>query len=278
MFKILQPIRRWLLGTSCDRPGSAYTRADQVLVQDLADRAALTIQNARLFEQVQRAHEQLQVLSRQVLQAQEVERRSIARELHDQIGQVLTAVSTNLQTIQLSSDAATLAERLKESIDLVDGALRQIRDLSLDLRPSMLDDFGLVPTLEWFVDRQAQRSGFRAEWVVESLELRLPANLEITVFRVVQIALTNVARHAQANHVHVELRLFEAELELVIRDDGIGFDVGAALERASHGATLGLLSMQEHVRLVGGALEMTSTPGQGTEIRVRFPVGLKDVA
>ena len=105
----------------------------------------------------------------------------------------------------------------------------------------------------------------------------MPANLETTVFRVAQIALTNVARHAQAKHVHVELRQHEAELELVIRDDGIGFDVAAALERASRGATLGLLSMQERVRLVGGTLEIESTPGMGTEIRVRFPVERKNV-
>jgi PAS domain S-box-containing protein len=240
-------------------------------VQDITERK-------QAEEELRRYATRLQELSRQVLQAQEVERRAIARELHDEIGQVLNAVSTNLQTIQLSSNAATLTERLNESVDLVDEALRQIRDLSLDLRPSLLDDFGLVPALAWFVDRQAQRSGFSVEWIVESSELRMPANLETTVFRVVQIALTNVARHAQAKHVHVELRQHEAELELVIRDDGIGFDVGAALERASHGATLGLLSMQERVRLVGGALEMKSTPGLGTEIRARFPVGPKDVA
>jgi signal transduction histidine kinase len=229
-------------------------------------------------EELRRYATWLQELSRQVLQAQEVERRAIARELHDEIGQVLTAVSTNLQTIQLSPDAATLAERLNESVGLVDEALRQIRDLSLDLRPSMLDDFGLVPALEWFVDRQAQRSGFGAELAVAPAELRMPANLETTVFRVAQIALTNVARHAQAKHVHVELRQDAAELELRIRDDGIGFDVAAALERASRGATFGLLSMQERVWLVGGTLEITSTPGLGTEIRARFPVGSKDVA
>ncbi len=234
-------------------------------------------QRKQAEEELRRHATRLQELSRQVLQAQEVERRAIARELHDEIGQVLTAVSTNLQTIQLSSHAATLAERLKESIHLVDEALRQIRDLSLDLRPSMLDDFGLVPALEWFVDRQAQRSGFSAELAVEPAELRMPANLETTVFRIAQIALTNVARHAQAKHVHVELRQHEAELELVIRDDGIGFDVAAALERASRGATLGLLSMQERVRLVGGTLKIESAPGLGTEIRVRFPVERKDV-
>lgn len=261
-----------------------FTPDEVRLLEELAGDLAFGIITLRTRAAHKQAEEELRrqatwlhELSRQVLQAQEVERRAIARELHDEIGQVLTAVSTNLQTIQLSSDAATLAERLNESVGLVDEALRQIRDLSLDLRPSMLDDFGLVPALEWFVDRQAQRSGFSAELAVEPAELRMPPNLETTVFRVAQIALTNVARHAQATHVCVALRQDAAELELLIRDDGIGFDVAAALERASRGATFGLLSMQERVRLVGGTLEIESTPGMGTEIRVRLPVERKDV-
>jgi signal transduction histidine kinase len=154
----------------------------------------------------------------------------------------------------------------------VDDALSRIRDLSLDLRPSMLDDFGLVSTLEWYIERQAERSGFEAKFLAEPPEMRLPLSLETTVFRATQIALTNVARHAQAKHVWVELHQHQTELEWVIRDDGVGFDVASALERAAHGATLGLLSMQERARLVHGELEIKSTLGQGTEIRARFPV------
>ncbi len=254
------------------RPGRPYTTDDQVLVQELADRAALTIQNAGLFEQVQGAHQRLQTMSSQLLVAQEAERRQVARELHDQIGQVLTAVSADLQALEPSPDAVVQAERLEASLQLVDQALEQVRDLSLDLRPALLDDLGLGPALEWYVDRQAQRSGLRTELVIEPDDLRLPPELETTLFRLAQIALTNVVRHAQAKQVQVQISRREDQVELVVRDDGVGFDVPAALERATRGGTLGLVSLQERAQLAGGEVEIHSTPGHGTEIRARFPL------
>jgi signal transduction histidine kinase len=255
-----------------------FSDSDGARLQAFADQAAIALENALLLQEVHAGRERLQALSEQLLVAQEAERRAIARELHDEIGQVLTAVGTNLQAIVPMADPATLSKRIGESLDLIDDALRQIRDLSLDLRPSLLDDFGIVPALKWYIDRQAQRSGLDAEFISEPPEIRLPLGLETTCFRVVQISLTNVARHAGAKHVSVELRRVtgdtpSGEVELVIRDDGVGFDVHAALERASHGATLGLLSLQERVRLARGMLDIKSAPGHGTEIRARFPLG-----
>jgi PAS domain S-box-containing protein len=249
-----------------------FTPEHVVRLQAFLDQAAVALENARLLQEVQAARERLQTLSQQLLGAQEAERRAIARELHDEIGQVLTAVGTNLRVIELAPDPATRRERLAESLKLIDEALKQVRDLALDLRPSLLDDFGLVPALEWYIDRQAQRGGFRAGFVAEPADMRLPPALETTVFRVAQIALTNVLRHAQAKHVQVVLRRDAAALELVIRDDGVGFDVPAALARATRGATLGLLSMQERVRLAGGQIAIHAAPGQGTEVRARWPL------
>jgi PAS domain S-box-containing protein len=249
-----------------------FTDSHTERLQAFLDPAAMALQNARLVQEVQSGRERLQTLSNQLLVAQEAERVAVARELHDEIGQVLTAVGANLRTIELSPDPPTLVDRLHESLHLVDEALKKVRDLSLDLRPSLLDDFGLVPALEWFVKGQAQRSGFEATFIADSHEVRLAPNLETTCFRVAQIALANVTRHARAKHVCVELRHNGAELELMIRDDGIGFDVQAAIERAARGATLGLSSMQERVRLASGELEIDSTPGRGTEIRTRFPM------
>ncbi len=218
----------------------------------------------------QQAEETLQILSRQLLEAQENERRHIARELHDEIGQALTAVKINLQTAQRTPDVLTAS--LQESISIVDRTLQQVRTLSLDLRPALLDDLGLVAALRWYVDRQAQRAGFVAQFVADPLETRPRPDLETACFRVAQEALTNVARHARAQQVRVELRQRDAELHLLIRDDGKGFDVRAAQERATQGASMGLLGMQERVWLVGGQIDIASAPAEGTEVRVRFPL------
>jgi two-component system sensor histidine kinase UhpB len=242
------------------------------LLKAVCDQAAQAIANAQLFKAATQQREQLRALSAKVVEAQESERRAVARELHDEIGQLIYAVSANLEAIQISPDALTLAARLADSAALVDEAIQQVRDLALELRPSMLDDFGLVPALTWLVERQAQRSDFTVEFTAEPPELRLAPSLETTIYRIVQIALTNVARHAQAQHVNVTVQLCEAEVELLVRDDGRGFDVAAAFERAIHGATLGLLSLQERARLAGGTLDIQSSPGHGVEIRALFPI------
>jgi signal transduction histidine kinase len=212
----------------------------------------------------------LQLLSRRLLEAQENERRAIARELHDELGQALQALKINLQTAQrFPKDGA---QRLTDSIDIVNRTLQQVRNLSLDLRPSLLDDLGLVPALEWYVERQAQRTGITGHFQADPPDLRSNPTVETACFRVAQEALTNIVRHAQARTVWVELRQQGTELQLVVRDDGTGFDVRAAQARASQGGSFGLLGMRERVELVGGRLELTSTPTQGAEIRAYFPL------
>ena len=252
--------------------GELVQKRTAALEAQIAEQKRIEAERAVLFEEVQSGRQRLQSLTRQLIDSQEKERRHLARELHDEIGQVLTAVKTNLQSVQLAFDPQTLTARLEESIGVVERALGQISDLSLDLRPSLLDDFGLVPALEWYAKRQAQRSGFQVTFLAQPEEMHLPANLETTCFRVAQAAITNIARHAQAKHVHVELRQDETELYLLVRDDGIGFDVQAALARMAHDESFGLLAMQERVGLVGGQIEFDSAPPCGTEIRVRLPL------
>jgi signal transduction histidine kinase len=212
----------------------------------------------------------LQRLSRSLLEAQESERRAIARELHDELGQSLQAMKINLQTAQRFPQER--ADRLMESIELVDHTIQQVRALSVDLRPSLLDDLGLVAALEWYIERQSQRFGFVGRFVATPYDLRLNSTAETTCFRIVQEALTNVARHAKATHVWVELQQQAKELHLVIRDDGVGCDVQAMQERAIQGASFGLLGMRERAELTGGAFTMHSAPAQGTEIRLCFPL------
>ena len=230
--------------------------------------------------------EELDSLSRRLFEAEENERRNVARELHDEIGQVLTAVKSNLQTSKLLSDPEMSASFLNESIGIVDQALQQVRDLSLNLRPSLLDDFGLVPALEWYLNRQAHRMNVTYEFIAEPREMKLPQALSTTCFRVAQAALTNIERHAHAKHVRVMLHLRnrrtslhdkQLELKLGITDDGIGFDVETTLEGTKKGNTLGLAGMQERVRLAGGRIEIHSQPMQGTKIIAYFPISQPNI-
>ena len=249
-----------------------FTQENVQLFTALGQQVGIAIQNARLFEQVERASRSLQHLSQQLLEVQESERRHLSRELHDEIGQSLTAVKVNLQAIERTNDLSELSPQLNESIGIIERALQQVRDLSLDLRPSLLDDLGVVAALRWYTDRQAQRAGFEASFAANIHEIRLPAEIETTCFRVVQEALTNIVRHAHAKHVQIELAQLETQLELRICDDGIGFDVKSALERGTGDFSLGLLGMQERAQLIGGKILIFSDPQRGTEIQASFPL------
>lgn len=235
------------------------------------DRYAARI--SALLEEVSAGREALQSLSRRLLEIQEIERRHIARELHDEIGQTLTAIQINIETLERSPEAQGLQSRLRESVHLLEHALQQVRNLSLDLRPSILDDLGLVSALLWYAERHSERTGTDIQVVMDPLPSRLPQEIETTCFRIVQEALTNVARHSQAQHVRIELCRLGSDLELTVRDDGWGFDVKAARARASRGDSMGLLSMQERAELVRGRLTIDSAPGQSTTIKVLLPFG-----
>ncbi len=220
----------------------------------------------------QHASHKLQLLSQRLVEAQENERRHIARELHDEIGQSLTAAEMNLHAALQTPGADAVERRLEESIRAVERVLEQVHDLSLNLRPSMLDDLGLEPALRWYTHRQAALTGLRAEFRAEPLEARLEPMIETECFRVAQEALTNVVRHSQARNVKLELSNRNGHLHLSVRDDGVGFDVAALREQAVRGASLGLLSMEERTALAGGGLEFNSAPGGGTEVHAWFPI------
>lgn len=216
---------------------------------------------------------QLEILSRQLLAAQETERRHIARELHDEIGQLLTVVKLDLQSILRQSGTAALAPAVKDGMESIDRVVARVRDLSLDLRPSMLDDLGLLPTLRWYMQRQTQRLGAGIEIALTlppSLP-RLPSEIETACFRIVQEALTNIVRHAGARRIDVALDATQQGIELTVHDDGTGFNVEAVRRLALNGGGFGLLGMQERAELAGGQLILTSATGQGTIVRARFP-------
>lgn len=220
------------------------------------------------------AQDALQMFSRQLIEAQEDERRRIARELHDQIGQVLTAVKMNLHAVGRVCDTREAGAHIKDNIEAVDEALRLVRDLSVDLRPPLLDDLGLVTALHWYVDRYARRSEISAEVIIDLKDPneRFSREVETACFRIAQEALTNVARHARANKVSLRLRKKQEVLFLTIKDDGKGFDPKALRRRAPRVATLGLIGMQERAHAAGGVLEISSAPSKGTEIRLQLPL------
>lgn len=248
-----------------------FTQEQIALFNTLGQQVGVAIQNARLYEQVRSGRQQLRLLSQQLLEVQESERRHIARELHDEIGQALTAVKVNLQASLRLAGTQTLTPYLEESISIIERTFQQIRNLSLELRPSLLDDLGVVAALRWYIDRQARRAGFEARFLFDPPELHFSPELETTCFRVVQEALTNVVRHAHAKNVLVELNQSGSEVELLIRDDGIGFDVRSAMQHAGD-ISLGLVGMQERVQLIGGWITIESDPDSGTEILAHFPV------
>ncbi len=211
----------------------------------------------------------LRDLSRRLIEVQEQERRRLACELHDEFGQLLTGISLNLRAIRAGLGAEA-GPWLEESIAAVTDAIRRTRNFSLDLRPSILDDFGLGAALRWCAERQAQRAGLAVELVADLPGERLPAPVETACFRVAQEALTNVVRHAGARRVRIEARRLGGEVHLSVHDDGAGFDPAAAT--GGQGAGFGLRGMRERVELLGGAFAIDSQPGQGTTVSVRVPL------
>ena len=255
-----------------NRSRRSFTDFDESALVLLAEHAAVAIRNARLFTTVQATGQRLQALSARLLEVQEAERRHLARELHDEVGQALTAVKMNLQMLRRQPEMGLSAGRLEESLGMVDRILRGVRQLSLDLRPSLLDDLGLAAALRWYVGAQAERSGIVGDVVTEVLPADLPAATATTCFRIAQEAVTNTIRHARATRITVALGIAGDELEVCVSDDGIGFDVAAARRRAIRGASAGLFGLAERAELAGGRSSIVSVPGQGTVLRAWLPL------
>ena len=259
------------ISLSRERGAQRFTDEDIRLLEQLAAEAAIAIHQATLFDEVQESQRRLQVLSHRLIDAQEAERKRLARELHDQIGQSLTAVQISLQTLQ-SAPEGTAVGRFDDCLSVIDDALQQIHDLSLDLRPSLLDDLGLVAALRWYVDRVASRAGLDRCFNADVLDVRVSPQVETACFRIAQEALTNVLRHAQAATVWVRVNQRDSGLQLVVRDDGVGFDVRNTMSRTGVDVSLGLQGMQERAAAVGGNVDIVSNVGNGVEVVVSFPV------
>lgn len=256
-----------LLNLNATQP-NFYNSDDAKLAMSFANQAVVAIENARLFEKIQNARQWLETLSGKLVNVQEEERRKISRELHDEIGQSLTAIKLIMQSVKRSPDGSNI----EQGIQMVEHTLQQVRSLSLDLRPLLLDDLGLVAALRWYIDRQAQLSGLSMKISIDPPELHLSPSLETSCYRITQEAITNTIKHAQARNVSIKLQQVKDNLLLTIQDDGRGFDVEAVLKSTGRENSVGLLSIQERVHLLNGSLTIASTLNKGTKIQAIFPL------
>jgi signal transduction histidine kinase len=223
---------------------------------------------AERTEELARANATLRTMSLRLVEVEETERRFLARELHDELGQTLTGLKMVLdQSLPLASES--LRSRLNEAVALVNNLVGRVRSLSLELRPQMLDDLGLLVALEWLFRCYAKQTNVQVDFRHTRPSQRLPALLESTIFRIVQEALTNVARHARVSQVTVRFWVDPERVGVQVEDRGAGFCADAALAAR---ASTGLSSMKERAELLGGEFSLESAPGKGTRLTVELPL------
>jgi PAS domain S-box-containing protein len=251
-----------------------FTDEELAFARAIAPGAAAAIDNAQLYGQIDAARARAEKLAARVVQAQEEERRRIARELHDEVGQLLTGakLSQEMLVTDLPAELAELRGRALENVNLIDETMDVVRRLSLDLRPAALDELGLSAALEWHIERYQHQTGIQVTFHETSLPRQLPDPQATAVYRIVQEALTNVARHASARSAVVEVVCDDQSLRVQVTDDGCGFDAATILRTGPAAGHFGLLGLQERATLLGGQAHVESSPGQGTRITVELPL------
>jgi signal transduction histidine kinase len=284
-----------VLGSMClgTRDSIRFDREEQQSFTAIGNQIAIAVENARLYAEVQHKERVRGELFKKALAAQEEERKRIARELHDEISQSLTALLYEAEEGLERENNPKNRERLQSICDLTQHTLDDVHTLMFDLRPAMLDQLGLIPSVRWLAQSRLETRGVRV--VIDVCSSAAPANgkidiqrlepdIETALFRVVQEAINNIARHAAARNVNMRLELDESLAILSIRDDGIGFDLSELRVESlreteprypllsSHTRGLGIIGMQERIELLGGELLITTAPGSGTHIQIRVPL------
>jgi two-component system sensor histidine kinase UhpB len=249
------------------RAGERSLRAPLTGIDSQAD------QLAEAFNMVLEALDEASRLrASQIIQAQEQERQRIARELHDETSQVLTSLLISLTLLEETVETQEARERIADTRVLAHSTLRAIRNLSIDLRPSALDDLGLLPALRWYVKEYQKKCSIDVEFHATGFKERLPAEMETALYRIVQECLTNTAKHANANRVTITLKEETVRVYARITDDGKGFDYEAILKTPGQERGLGLAGMNERAVLLDGTLHIHSTSGRGTIIEASIPL------
>ena len=260
------------VGAMCLAHRKAFS--NYAVIHTLARQLGIALENAWLYEQVHKKEELRGQLLERAVAAQEEERKRIARELHDEIGQLLTALAVGLGGVEqtIAQEPERAQYQVIELKNMTMHAIESLRQFVSDLRPSVLDDMGLVSALRWFVGQFAERSKLQVDFEVVGTKRRLPSQVETVLFRIAQEGLNNVGRHAHASLALVRLEFIDPLVILTVEDNGRGFVVeqviGTPVKRA-----WGLLGVQERVELVGGKFRIDSSPGRGTRLIVEIPVG-----
>jgi two-component system sensor histidine kinase UhpB len=246
----------------------------QALANPDPDITQLAAALSSLVNQLDERNQQLRALSERAINAQEDERREIALTLHDDTGQLLSMLIINLERLegQLPPETADLKGKLAVASNLARQSLASLRKIVYGLRPTILDDLGLVPAIRWIARTNLEEAGIHAEVIASDETEPISPQITSTLFRICQEAINNIIRHSQAQHVRIALNQQNCEIHLQVEDDGIGFDVAQASGQAISLQRLGLLGIQERAQLVGGRVNLESTPGRGTRLAVFVPM------
>ena len=247
----------------------ALTPRELATLSAIGDQIGLAAERARLYEELREKEALRGKLLEKLISAQEDERRRIARELHDQAGQALTALILNLEMAE-QAEQGIEPERLARLRGIAEGTLAELRRMIYDLRPTILDDLGLAAAVRWYVKENVEPQGLHVTMSITGADERLPHHIETAVFRIVQEALTNILKHAQAHRAGIEIAVTPQDVRAAITDDGRGFDLSHVTTRREGG--MGLLGMRERAELLGGTLRMESREGGGTRVEAVIPV------
>ena len=220
-------------------------------------------------EALKQSYEEIRQLTDYLQNIREEERRNIARELHDELGQQLTAIKMDIVWIdkKIPEETIDIKRKLKNIIELLDGSNQSIRRILSELRPRMLDDYGLLEAIEWLSRQFSETAGIPVKFTTTQRDIKVSEKIATCIYRVCQEALTNITRYSHAKNISNSIKIIEGNIILIIEDDGIGFDVALAQNKKS----FGILGMKERVLSLGGKFELVSSPGKGTKITVSLP-------
>ena len=252
----------------------AFSQEEIKLIQTIGTQIAVAIENSRLFQMVKKHTQDLRDLSAQLMEVQENERKLIAEELHDMVGQMLQSMKMNLDRMrknlgQRPQKLEGMMDWLLDTEKLLGQTIEDIRTLTFELRPSMLDDFGLIPTLRWYIENYSKRSNIKVTLKTRERGYRFAQEVEVAFYRIVQEALTNVAKHAQATEASVLVAEKDSTIILSVKDNGVGFDADKVLSTPR--GEMGLFNIRERVNLLGGKFEIISRHRKGTTLNINIP-------